>query len=226
MLRRHPRGVGRVDAGDAEEVLAGMSLLTHEFDRLFGDKCGVRHVVAAAGRQRTHGESFSRMVDPILHVHRLLPDFGHRRQAPTDVWQLVGRVATYPGSIGIFVRAGFVGDFQVVEAVSWVMSAVIAVGVGLEVQLADVGRAVAVRCQQAGQRDGILGHGHAHVGDAEGGWILPREKTEAAGHTDGVLDETVIEADACARQTVQMGCTEFGGCRWRQGHPSVVDRCR
>ena len=53
LLRRHPRRMGGVDAGNAEKGLAGLGLLAHEFDRLFGDEGGVGHVSAAAGGKRS-----------------------------------------------------------------------------------------------------------------------------------------------------------------------------
>ena len=45
--------MGGVDAGNAEKGLAGLGLLAHELDRLFGDKGGVGHVIAAAGGKRS-----------------------------------------------------------------------------------------------------------------------------------------------------------------------------
>ena len=92
-----------------------------------------------------------------------------------------------------------------IEAVGRVMSTVITVGVGLKMKFADVGRTVAIGREQAGQRHRILGNWHAHMGDAESGGILSGEKAETAGHTDGVLYETVVEVDALARQSVEVG---------------------
>ena len=112
------------------------------------------------------------MIDAILDAQGLLPYFGHRRLAETDVGKLVGRTAPHPGAVGIFIGARLVGDLQMIEAVGRVVGTVITVGVGLEMKFADVGRAVAVGRKQAGQRDRILRHGHAHMGDAEGGGIL------------------------------------------------------
>ena len=138
-------------------------------------KGGVGHVVAAAGCQRFYGEAFGRVFDAVLDAHGLLPDFGHRRLTKTDMSELVGGQAAYPGAVGVFVGAGLVGDLQVIEAVGRVVGAVISVGVGLEMELADVGGTVAAGSEEAGQGDGVFGHGHAHVGDAEGGGVLSGE---------------------------------------------------
>ena len=210
LLGGNPGGVGGVDAGDAEEGLAGAGLVAHELDGLFGDEGCVGHVVAAAGGERLDGEAFGRVFDAVLDFHGLLPDLCHGGLAEADVGELVGGKAADPGAVGIFVGAGLVGDFQVVEAVGRVMGTVIAVGVGLEMEFADVGGAVAVGCEEAGQGDGIFGHGHAHVGDAEGGGILPGEEAEAAGHAYGILHEAAVEVDALVCQSVEVGRVDVG----------------
>ena len=185
-------------------------LVAHKLDGLLGDECGVGHIVAAAGGERFYGKAFGRVFDPVLYSHGRLPDFGHGGLAEADMGELVGGKAADPGAVGIFVGAGLVGDFQVVEAVGRVMGTVIAVGVGLEMEFAYVGGAVAVGGEEAGQGDGIFGHGHAHVGDAEGGGILAGEKAKAAGHADGVLDEAAVEVDALDCQSVEVGCVDVG----------------
>ena len=162
------------------------------------------------------------MINPIFDAQGLLPYFGHRGLAETDMGKLVGRTAPNPGAVGIFIGARFVGDFQVIEAVGLVPGTVITVGVGLEMKFTDVGRAVAIGRQQAGQRDRILGNWHAHMGDAEGGGILPGEEAEAAGHTDGVLHEAVVEVDALACQPVEVGRVDIFVAVCAQGIPALL----
>ena len=109
-----------------------------------------------------------------------------------------------------------------IEAVGRVMGTVITVGVGLEMKFTDVGRAVAIGRQQAGQRNRILGNWHAHMGDAEGRGILSGEKAETAGHTDGVLYETVVEVDALAGQSVEVGRVDIWIAVCAEGIPALL----
>src|SRR5687767_7167138 len=84
------------------------------------------------------GEALVRMGDGVFDAERLVPRGGSRWEARADGVQVLGGLPTDPGAVGVLVRAGLVGLFEHVEAVGWVRLTMVAVGMGEEVELADV----------------------------------------------------------------------------------------
>ena len=84
------------------------------------------------------------MSDAVINAHRPLPNTRHGRDARADAVHLLWRLAAHPGAVSVFVDAGLVSDFQVVEAIARMRQTVVAVGVRQEVQLADIGAAIAI----------------------------------------------------------------------------------
>ena len=106
-----------VEAGDAQEGAAllaqeGYGLLSYEGRVRDFVRCGKGNGVAevlARARQR--------MLHFVLDAHRTFPDIGPRRQANADVVDLLRRDSAHPGLISVFVHAGFIRYFEMVEAV-------------------------------------------------------------------------------------------------------------
>jgi hypothetical protein len=182
----------------------------------------VGEVGRAAEGEGALGEALVGVGDGVLDAERLVPGQRGGRQTGADGVQVLGRLAAHPGAVGVLVGAGLVGLLEHVEAVGGVRLAVVAVGVGEEVELANVGAAVAVGPEHARQGERVLGDRHAHVGDAQRARVLAGEEAHATGHADGILDEAAAERDALGREAVELGSLDVRVAVAGEGVPAEL----
>ena len=210
--RGDQRAVRVVEACDAQ-VRVGVARPRVEVgQRPVGHEGRVRRRRVAGVRPGGIGVGVGRgAVQGVVLAHRLGPDLPHRRVGDLpDVGQLAREVPGDPRQVGVVVDARLVADLGVLEAVGRVRPAVVAVGVGQEVQLAEVGRAVAEAAQHPRQRFGFLGYGHAHVRDAQARRVSAGQEAQPRWHAQRVLHEALVEPHAAGRQAVDVGRQDLG----------------
>ena len=162
------------------------------------------------------------MRHPVINAQRTIPNARRRRYTGADIVHLIRRALTYPGAIGIFISARLVGDFKMIKAVIGMSNAMISVGVRQKVKFADIGRSIAVRLEHSWQSDDLSWNRDAHAGNAQSRWILTREHTDTAGHTDRILYKMMTEVHAAARQGIQIGSLDLGIAIGAQRIPTLL----